>query len=156
MKEEKETKDEEELQETEGGSLLVISTRDSVEAPATMINEIKRDEIQREKHLFSQESRSEGDVSLPMSRVRTIMKSSPDIDNISQESLYLITKATEYFIIYLTKLSQKNGGNLGNVDYDDLSEVVERKNALEFLQDIIPKKIKYSEYLELMKKRSRR
>ncbi|XP_040572187.1 chromatin accessibility complex protein 1 [Lepeophtheirus salmonis] len=92
------------------------------------------------------------DVSLPMSRVRTIMKSSPDIDNISQESLYLITKATEYFIIYLTKLSQKNGGNLGNVDYDDLSEVVERKNALEFLQDIIPKKIKYSEYLELMKK----
>nr|ACO15209.1 Chromatin accessibility complex protein 1 [Caligus clemensi] len=94
---------------------------------------------------------SRKDLNLPMSRVRTIMKSSPDIDNISQESLYLITKATEYFIIYLTKLSQKNGANDGKVDYDDLSQVVERKNALEFLQDIIPKKMKYSEYLKSLR-----
>nr|ACO10945.1 Chromatin accessibility complex protein 1 [Caligus rogercresseyi] len=92
------------------------------------------------------------DLSLPMTRVRTIMKSSPDIDNISQESLYLITKATEYFIIYLTKLSQKNGGKENSLDYEDLSQVVQRKAALEFLQDIIPKKIKFSEYLELLKK----
>ena len=33
-------------------------------------------------------------VSLPMTRVKTIMKSSPDVDNVSQESLFLITKAT--------------------------------------------------------------
>jgi chromatin accessibility complex protein 1 len=32
--------------------------------------------------------------SLPLSRVRTIMKSSPDVAAISQEALYLTGKAT--------------------------------------------------------------
>ena len=33
-------------------------------------------------------------VCLPQSRVKTIMKSSPDVEAVSQESLFLITKAT--------------------------------------------------------------
>ena len=32
------------------------------------------------------------DVLLPLARVKTIMKSSPDVENIGQESLFLITK----------------------------------------------------------------
>ena len=32
------------------------------------------------------------DVLLPLNRVRTIMKSSPDVEFIGQESLFLITK----------------------------------------------------------------
>ena len=51
------------------------------------------------------------DVLLPLARVRTIMKSSPDVENIGQESLFLITKATELFIMYLTKLSQRCGND---------------------------------------------
>ena len=51
------------------------------------------------------------DVLLPLARVRTIMKSSPDVENIGQESLFLITKATELFIMYLTKLSQRSGND---------------------------------------------
>lgn len=31
---------------------------------------------------------------LPISRVRTIMKSSPDVENISQDALYTVTAAT--------------------------------------------------------------
>ena len=31
---------------------------------------------------------------IPMSRVRTIMKSSPEITNINQDTLYLVCKAT--------------------------------------------------------------
>ena len=34
------------------------------------------------------------DINLPMTRVKTIMKSSPDVETVSQESLFLITKAT--------------------------------------------------------------
>ena len=34
------------------------------------------------------------DVLLPLARVRTIMKSSPDVENIGQESLFLITKVS--------------------------------------------------------------
>ena len=36
------------------------------------------------------------DVLLPLARVKTIMKSSPDVENIGQESLFLITKVRNY------------------------------------------------------------
>eukprot|EP00092_Neocalanus_flemingeri_P031852 GFUD01034599.1.p1 GENE.GFUD01034599.1~~GFUD01034599.1.p1 ORF type:complete len:134 (+),score=51.35 GFUD01034599.1:52-453(+) len=89
------------------------------------------------------------DVLLPLARVKTIMKSSPDVENIGQESLFLITKATELFIMYLTKLSQRYG-NDQEVEYSDLAAVVERKDSMEFLQDIVPRKIKYQEFLKMM------
>ena len=34
------------------------------------------------------------DVLLPLARVKTIMKSSPDVENIGQESLFVITKVS--------------------------------------------------------------
>jgi len=89
------------------------------------------------------------DVLLPLARVRTIMKSSPDVENIGQESLFLITKATELFIMYLTKLSQRSG-NDQEVTYSDLAAVIQRKDSMEFLHDIVPKKIKYSDFLKLV------
>jgi chromatin accessibility complex protein 1 len=36
----------------------------------------------------------DGSTILPQARVKTIMKSSPDTENISVEALYYITKAT--------------------------------------------------------------
>jgi hypothetical protein len=33
-------------------------------------------------------------ANLPMARVKTIMKSSPDVENVAQDSLFLITRAT--------------------------------------------------------------
>merc|ERR1712098_607513 len=89
------------------------------------------------------------DVLLPLARVKTIMKSSPDVENIGQENLFLITKATELFIMYLTKLSQRHG-NDQEVTYKDLAAIVQRKESMEFLHDIVPKKIKYEEYLKMM------
>jgi len=89
------------------------------------------------------------DVLLPLARVKTIMKSSPDVDNIGQESLFLVTKATELFVMYLTKLSQRHG-NDQEVTYSDLASVVQKKDSMEFLHDIVPKKIKYSEYCKLV------
>ena len=35
-----------------------------------------------------------GSSSLPLARVKTIMKSSPDVESVTQESLFLVTKAT--------------------------------------------------------------
>jgi len=89
------------------------------------------------------------DVLLPLARVKTIMKSSPDVENIGQESLFLITKATELFIMYLTKLSQRHG-NDQEVEYSDLAAVVQRKDSMEFLHDIVPKKIQYKDFLKIM------
>ncbi len=52
--------------------------------------------------------------------------------------------------MYLTKLSQRHGGNDQEVTYKDLSSVVQKKDSMEFLQDIVPKKIKYEEYLKII------
>lgn len=34
------------------------------------------------------------ETQLPIYRIRTIMKSSPDVENIGQDSLFLVTRAT--------------------------------------------------------------
>lgn len=78
------------------------------------------------------------------------MKSSPDVETVSQESLFLITRATELFIMYMAKLASRNGGEDPSVTYGDLAAVVQRKESMEFLHDILPKKIKYGEYLKMM------
>ena len=77
------------------------------------------------------------------------------MDAVSQESLFVITKATELFVMYLTKLAQRNGDNEEEVKYSDLAAVVQRKDSMEFLHDIVPPKIKYQEYLDQMAKDSK-
>lgn len=42
------------------------------------------------------------DLHLPISRVRTIMKSTPDIENIGLPSLHVVTKATVIIIVPIT------------------------------------------------------
>ena len=46
-----------------------------------------------------------------------------------------------FFILYLQCFQ---------VSYSDLAAVIQRKESMEFLHDIVPKKIKYSEYLKLV------
>ena len=43
---------------------------------------------------MAEKQRKLGSCILPLARVKTIMKSSPDVCNISQEALFLITKST--------------------------------------------------------------
>ena len=52
--------------------------------------------------------------------------------------------------MYLTKLAQRNGENNEEVKYSDLAAVVQRKDSMEFLHDIVPKKIKYKDFLKMM------
>ena len=99
----------------------------------------------------AQSRASSKEVNLPMTRVKTIMKSSPDVESVSQESLFLITKATELFVMYLTKLAQRHGDNDREVKYADLAAVVQKKASMEFLHDIVPKKMKYKDVLEIIR-----
>ena len=52
--------------------------------------------------------------------------------------------------MYITKLAQRNGEDSNAVNYSDLAAVVQRKDSMEFLHDIVPKKIKFSDYLKMM------
>ncbi|XP_067664902.1 chromatin accessibility complex protein 1-like [Haliotis asinina] len=88
---------------------------------------------------------------LPLSRVKTIMKSSPDVSSISQEALFITGKATELFIQALARFSLEQNKDQSSVEYQDLAEIVNTEETLQFLQDIIPRKIKAKEYFQILK-----
>lgn len=89
---------------------------------------------------------------LPFSRIKMIMKSSPEVTNISPDSIFLIAKAAEGFVAFLVRQALKASDNKMLVDYSDLAKVVLEIECLEFLKDIIPPQIKGHQYVEILKK----
>ncbi|KAM4549823.1 chromatin accessibility complex protein 1 [Fundulus diaphanus] len=98
----------------------------------------------------SQASEAKKIISLPTSRVRLIMKSSPDVSSINQDALFLTTKATELFVQHLALTSFNNGAGreANSLDYSDLAKTAEETDTFHFLTDILPKKILARDYLE--------
>ncbi|MPC40077.1 Chromatin accessibility complex protein 1 [Portunus trituberculatus] len=90
------------------------------------------------------------ELMLPTQRVKMIMKSCPDVETVPQESLYLITKATELFIQYLTQQAHSQATDTSSLRYDDLATVVHSLDHLEFLRETIPQKITWAEAQKLM------
>ncbi|XP_068603523.1 chromatin accessibility complex protein 1 [Brachionichthys hirsutus] len=89
-------------------------------------------------------------ISLPISRVRLIMKSSPDVSSINQDALFLTTKATELFVEYLAQSSFSNGSGkeTHSLSYSDLAHTAEEAETFHFLTDILPRKISARDYLK--------
>lgn len=89
-------------------------------------------------------------LQLPVARVKTIMKSSPDLGNVSQEAYFLITRATECFVQHMAKQAYKSSGDSDTVQYKHLANIVESNDNLEFLEEIIPQKITVKEYWNII------
>ena len=85
-------------------------------------------------------------LQLPVSRIKTIMKSSPELGNVSPESYFLITRATELFVKYLAKQAYETADKSKTVEYKALSKLVSTDECLDFLEEIVPFKIKMSDY----------
>ncbi|XP_049883595.1 chromatin accessibility complex 16kD protein [Pectinophora gossypiella] len=96
----------------------------------------------------------EKELHLPLSRVKTIMKSSPDVDAVGPEPLYLVTKVTELFVIDLAKRAHKNMKN-NMLEYKHIAEVVQEDDTLDFLREIMPRKITVRQFKEMMARKSR-
>ncbi|KAL2767306.1 chromatin accessibility complex protein 1 [Daubentonia madagascariensis] len=96
-------------------------------------------------------------VSLPLSRIRVIMKSSPEVSSINQEALVLTAKATELFVQYLASCSYRHGSGKEKkaLTYSDLANTAEESETFQFLADILPKKILASKYLKMLKEEKR-
>ncbi|XP_075776184.1 chromatin accessibility complex protein 1 [Pelodiscus sinensis] len=96
-------------------------------------------------------------VSLPLSRIRVIMKSSPEVSSINQDALFLTAKATELFVQYLATYSYKHGRGKEkrSLTYSDLSHTAEESETFQFLADILPKKILASKYLKMLEREKR-
>jgi histone H3/H4 len=64
----------------------------------------------------------------PLSRVRTIMKCAPDISNINQECVYVMTRATELFVEEFSRVACNQAAKSGRIyiNYDDLGKSITR------------------------------
>lgn len=90
---------------------------------------------------------------LSLSRVKTIMKSSPDAENVSQESVYLVTKATELFLKYMVEEAYKESNNSKSLEYKHVSELVQTREELAFLREIVPRKCTLRDIEENLRRR---
>ncbi|XP_014237080.1 chromatin accessibility complex protein 1 [Trichogramma pretiosum] len=90
------------------------------------------------------------DLRLPVSRVKTIMKSSPQVEAIGQDCLFLVAKATELFIHFLSEEAYKKSNKAACLDYKHLAEVVHTEEVLEFLREIMPRKITVRQFKQMM------
>ncbi|XP_075873416.1 chromatin accessibility complex protein 1 [Nelusetta ayraudi] len=99
-----------------------------------------------------QTSASKKSISLPISRVRLIMKSSPDVSSINQDALFLTTKATELFVqhLALSSFTSGSGKESNSLTYSDLAHTAEGTETFQFLTDILPKKILARDYFKSM------
>ncbi|XP_059802486.1 chromatin accessibility complex protein 1 [Hypanus sabinus] len=90
-------------------------------------------------------------LALPLSRVKLIMKSCPDVSSINQDALFLTAKATELFVQHLATYAYKsNNSEKKELSYNDLADCVENSETFQFLADILPKKILASDYLRML------
>ncbi|KAK4876043.1 hypothetical protein RN001_012465 [Aquatica leii] len=75
-------------------------------------------------------------VRFPLSRVKHIMTLDPDCNNVSKDSVYLITKATELFLEFLGRESGKHSqqGKRKTVQRRDVDAVISEFPQLCFLE----------------------
>ena len=86
---------------------------------------------------------------LPVSRVRLIIKSDPDVSSVSEEAVFMITKATEAFIEYMAEQVLDANGNPQTIEYDHVAHLVQTQGKLSFLREMIPRRTTLGEIQEL-------
>ncbi|EZF35608.1 hypothetical protein H109_02668 [Trichophyton interdigitale MR816] len=100
----------------------------------------------------SRESSGEatGHTSLPLARIKRIIRADEDIVQCSTNATFLIAVATEMFVQYLTEQGYNvvKSNNLKNLRYADIATAVSRIDNLEFLSDVIPKTTTYGKFKE--------
>ncbi|KAA3678003.1 chromatin accessibility complex protein 1, partial [Paragonimus westermani] len=86
---------------------------------------------------------------IPPNRTRLMMKSSPDVESVSVESVICLSKATELFIKELVSSACCEAGE--EFTYKLLSDLQSRTPRYAFLADVLPTKITMTEWIEKYK-----
>ncbi|KAG7453791.1 DNA polymerase epsilon subunit 4 [Solea senegalensis] len=73
---------------------------------------------------------------LPLSRIKTLMKTDPDVSLASQESVFIIAKATELFVEMIAKdaLVYAQQGKRKTLQRKDLDNAIEAIDEFAFLE----------------------
>jgi chromatin accessibility complex protein 1 len=107
--------------------------------------------MSQDNHQQSGRKKKASSVSLPLARIQTIMKSSPDAANVSSDAVLLTAKAAELFMDVLAKKALENSDKDDTIEYNDIARVVHSDPRFAFLKDIIPQKITVRAYRTILK-----
>ncbi|GAB4813701.1 hypothetical protein N2152v2_000747 [Parachlorella kessleri] len=90
---------------------------------------------------------------LTLNRVKSFIKEYPDVKSISSEACFAVARATELLLEALAqRASQKMlAEEREELLYNDIATTVATWEALDFLQDVVPKKVPAAVVLEKMK-----
>ena len=103
-----------------------------------MIAESQENEVLQEKGDAENIEHTGNDrlIKLPITRVKYIMKSDPDVTLASQEAVVALAKATELFIHMFSKDASGNTmqGKRKTLQRKDLDHIIERKDCYLFLE----------------------
>uniref|UniRef100_A0A8C4WV82 Chromatin accessibility complex protein 1 n=1 Tax=Eptatretus burgeri TaxID=7764 RepID=A0A8C4WV82_EPTBU len=91
-----------------------------------------------------EEVRNHKSVLLPLSRVKLIMKSSPGVSYIGLDALYVMAKSTEMFVQCMAQhslLEGANGGDVKNLSYGNLAQLVQNNKSFQFLAGLYPHRV---------------
>lgn len=87
---------------------------------------------------------------VPIARVKRIIKQDDDVVGVSNSAVYSIAAATELFAQYFTEqaLLSAQGDRRKKLQYGDFASAVSNTEQLEFLSDLVPKKVPYKKVIE--------
>ncbi|XP_063239636.1 chromatin accessibility complex 16kD protein [Bacillus rossius redtenbacheri] len=106
-----------------------------------------------EERLYCEELFRE--LKLPADRIKTVMRSSPDVEKLTTDSLYIMTKATEMFIRDLARRAHASSGKENTIDYKHIADVVQSESAFEFVREMVPHKITFRQYKEMKRQKDK-
>ena len=89
-------------------------------------------------------------LSLPLSKIKKIIKADQDYATASQSAVYAAGFATELFVQYLTEqaIFQARTDKRRRIQYQDMSNAVAAQDSLAFLRDTVPKTQPLSELVK--------
>ncbi|XP_022689415.1 chromatin accessibility complex protein 1-like [Varroa jacobsoni] len=103
----------------------------------------------------SRKEKGQPKASFPLTRIKMIMKSAPEVNTLGVDAVALTARAAELFVIHLAKETLKTGKTT-KVDYGDIYRVVHDNPVLDFLYDIIPQKVSYKDCMDEIKEVERK
>lgn len=101
------------------------------------VSQESQDEV--ENALRADEEQKEKLVRLPLGRIKTIIKTDPDVSMVNQEAVFLIARSTELFIDSLAKEAYKYTAQVKKktVQKKDIKSAVDNVDALVFLEGML-------------------
>lgn len=107
-------------------------------------------EEQIEEIVAEDKSEEEEGLSLPLSKIKKIIKADQDYATASQSAVYAAGFASELFVQYLTEqaIFQARTDKRRRIQYQDMSNAVAAQDSLAFLRDTVPKTRPLSEIVK--------